>query len=280
MKKASPPVPQLQSGEVLVDTHCHLDMDAYRTDLKTVLTNCSKYGIRYIVTIGIDLSSSQRAIEIAKQTPMVFATIGVHPHDVDNITAKTYTNLKELALLESQHIVGYGEIGLDYAKQYSSIQQQRIHFKKQLVLAKDLKLPVVIHNREADNDMLSILKEASPFDKGGIMHCFSSDYDYAQKIMDLGLHISVPGIVTYKNASALKEVVRKVPLTSLLLETDGPFLSPHPHRGKRNEPLNLLFTATEVATLRGISLEEVARQTTKNAIDVFDLPQIPPPHTS
>ncbi len=274
MKKDKKKPPALTRDTYLVDTHCHLDMDAYRNDLEAVLNSSCQHNIKYIVTIGIDLISSRKAVEIAKRNAMVFATIGVHPHDVDNITNTTYANLQDLAETASRHIVGYGEIGLDYVKKYSSANQQRKQFKNQLSLAKELNLPVIIHNRDADEDMLTLLKESAPFDHGGVMHCFSGGSDFAQAILDLGLHISIPGIVTFKNAVTLKKIVREIPLTSLLLETDGPFLAPHPYRGKRNEPVYLLYTAAETASLRDISLEDLAKQTTHNAIQLFGLPSI------
>ncbi len=274
MKKVQKKLPATPSNSYLVDTHCHLDMDAYGRDLDAVLDRSYRHNIRYVVTIGTNLSSSRKAVEIAKHYEMVFAAIGIHPHDVDNIKKTTFLRLQELAETAPPHIVGYGEIGLDYVKKYSSVHQQRKQFKNQLSLAKELDLPVIIHNREADDDMLSLLCEAAPFNRGGVMHCFSGDVPFAQKILDLGLHISIPGIVTYKNAHTLKDVVREIPLTSLLLETDGPFLTPTPHRGKRNEPLFILYTATEIARIRQLSLEKVAKQTTQNAIHLFGLPAI------
>ncbi len=274
MKKNLQKLPEIPPDVYLVDTHCHLDMDAYKCDLKAVLNRSLQHNIKYVVTIGIDLLSSQKAVQLAEQYEMVYATIGVHPHDVDNIKETTFPGFLDLVENTPAKIVGYGEIGLDYAKTYSPVQQQRKHLKNQLSLAHELDLPVIIHNRDADDDMLKILKKASPFSQGGIMHCFSGSVNFAKKILDLGLHLSIPGIVTYKNAHTLKEVVRELPLSSLLLETDGPFLSPTPYRGKRNEPLYILYTAAEIAKIRDISIEEVAKQTTENAIQLLDLPNI------
>ena len=273
-KRQDPPV--LKSDIPLVDTHCHLDMTAYEQDLGVILQNAFQHNVRAVVSVGIDVHSSIQAIELASRHPMVSATIGVHPHDIDNITDKTFPILADLAQKHKKHVVGYGEIGLDYVKGYSSPENQRKQFRNQLSLAAELGLPVIIHNREAHEDTLSILQEMGPLMHGGIMHCFSGNFDFALKILDLGMHISIPGTVTFKNSGLLQEVAGKMPLSSLLLETDGPFLAPHPFRGKRNEPLFVLYTAQKVAELRNISIEELAKQTSRNAQAVFGLHHLTP----
>ena len=222
----------LGNSTYLIDTHCHLDMNAYG-DLDAVLNRSATAGVKRIVTIGIDLKSSKAAVEIARKYPDVHATIGVHPHDVQAITDTTYEELLILYRRNANLIVGYGEIGLDYVKNYSPPERQREHFRRQLDLAAELKLPIVVHNREADQDTLEILHAAKPLQYGGIMHCFSGDYSFAKKILDLGMLISIPGIVTFKNARTLHEVAKSIPLESMVLETDGPFLAPHPFRGKK-----------------------------------------------
>ena len=270
MKNITTHLPVLGKGTYLIDTHCHLDMTSYDEDLREVLERAEKNQIRRIVTIGIDLTSSERAILLARRYKQVSATIGIHPHDVKNTTDQDYEELKRMFAKYSAYIVGYGEIGLDYVKNYSSIDKQRHHFAKQLHLAGDLNLPVIVHNREADTDTLTLLKEAEPLNRGGIMHCFSGDYDFARQVLDLGLLISIPGIVTFKSATTLQEVVRKIPLTSIVIETDGPFLAPHPYRGKRNEPSLVLHTASKIAEIRNTSIEEVAKQTSLNAEKLFE----------
>ncbi len=271
VKKKQKDIPIPVSRIPLVDTHCHLDMEAYEDDFEDVLRNAYQHNIRAIVSIGIDLESSIHAVNLARKHQMISATVGIHPHDVDNMTDKTLSMVADLAEKNKEHVVGYGEIGLDYVKRYSSPENQRKQFRNQLAFAEDLHLPVVIHDREAHEDTLSILKEKGPLKYGGIMHCFSGDLQFARQVLDLGLFISIPGTVTFKNADKLKEVAKSAPLSSLLLETDGPFLAPHPHRGKRNEPQYILYTAQEVANLRNISLEELAGQTSKNAMEVFSL---------
>lgn len=269
MKKNDAASIQLSPAVQFIDTHCHLDMEAYSADLSQLLDRALASHVKRIVTIGIDLQSSRKAVTIAAKYQPVSATIGIHPHDVDNLKNSDYGELERLYSDHADQIVGFGEIGLDYVKQYSDPSRQREHFKRQLELAHALKLPVVVHNREADDDTLKILKATHPLVFGGIMHCFSGDITFAQKVRDLGMLISIPGIVTFKNAVVLHEVVRQIPLSSMVLETDGPFLAPHPFRGKRNEPSYLVYTAQKIAELRGIDVEQVSRQTTKNAEILF-----------
>jgi len=271
MTKRHQPPPTISQDCYFVDTHCHLDMSAFTKDFNQILLNASKNNVRKIISVGIDLKSSMAAIEIARAQKHIFATIGIHPHDIDNISESTYTSLIKLFSQYSDHIAGYGEIGLDYFKNYSDPASQRKHFAKQLSLANELKLPVIIHNRQADDDTLNILRATKPFTYGGILHCFSGDYEFARKILDLGLLISIPGIVTFKNAAILHDVVKKVPLTSLVLETDGPFLSPQPFRGKRNEPAYIPYIAEKIAQIQEISIEQVANQTTTNAENLFKI---------
>jgi len=264
--------PPLSANTSLIDSHCHLDMGAYSEDLEEVLTRAAMHGVHHIVTIGIDLESSKRAICLAQKHTCISATVGVHPHDVDRIAADTYTKICDLADTHREQVVGFGEIGLDYFKEYSSTANQRSHFARQLALARELRLPVIVHDRDAHDDALRIMKESGAAEIGGVMHCFSGDLDFARKVLDLGFLISIPGVVTFKNAIDLQEVARQIPLSSMLVETDGPYLSPHPLRGKRNEPVNVLFTAACIAELRQISLDEVAMQTTANARRLFRFP--------
>ena len=261
----------LPEGCHLIDTHCHLDMDAFSCDLEMVLVRAKKCGIEFIVTIGIDLPSSQTAVHLAEQHSFIRASVGIHPHDVHSATDAMYLSLSQLIDTNRELVVGYGEIGLDYVKKHTDPELQRKHFKRQLEIAKEFELPVIVHDREAHDDILRILQDCGPYPGGGVMHCFSGDYAFAQRILDLGFHISIPGIVTFKNATGLQEVARMVPLSALLVETDGPFLAPHPWRGQRNEPSFLLQTATFIAGLRNISLGELADVTSANAISLFGL---------
>lgn len=263
-------LPSLGAGEELIDTHCHLDMEAYSDDLEAVLSRSRRAGVSRIVTVGIDRESSEKAIRLAETCDGVYATVGVHPHNVQDFSDEGDYDVLRL-LCRHEKVVAYGEIGLDYVKDYAPIPLQKEHFARQLSLAGEFSLPVVIHDREAHADILDMLKAAAPFTAGGVMHCFSGDAEYAREVLDFGFLISIPGVVTFSKAEVLQDAVRNIPLSSLILETDGPFLAPVPHRGRRNEPSYLIHTAQMVADLKGISLAEVARQTTQNAIRLFSL---------
>ena len=262
-------LPVAGHGTVLIDTHCHLDMSAYQADCEAVLARALAAGVTRIITVGIDLESSRRAIGLAEQHEGVYATVGVHPHNVAELAEGDYAELR--GLCRHPKVVAYGEIGLDYVKNYAPVALQKVHFARQVALAKELQLPLVVHDREAHDDIMEMLEAAGPFPAGGVMHCFSGDATFAKRVLALGFHISIPGVVTFAKAGMLQEAVREIPLDSLVLETDGPFLAPVPQRGKRNEPRLLLFTAHKVAELKGLSLEEVARQTTRNAVRLFGL---------
>jgi len=268
-KRAAPPI--LTSDSRLIDSHCHLDMDAYHGDLDEIINSADKCGVNRIITIGIDLTSSFRAVELANQYPGIYATVGIHPHNAEDASDDIYRELKKMAA--GPKVVGYGEIGLDYAKQYAPKNIQLREFARQLALAEELHLPVVIHDRDAHEDTLMLLRERESFPDGGVMHCFSGDISFANQVLELGFYVSIPGIVTFKNAGELQQVVREVPLTRMLLETDGPFLAPDPWRGKTNRPEYLLYTAGKVAELKNIPVDEVARQTMLNTEKLFSLPQ-------
>ncbi|MGE4558831.1 MAG: TatD family hydrolase [Desulfobulbus sp.] len=271
MKSAPPPLPHLNGFAELTDTHCHLDMEAYADDLDAVIATATQHGVTRIITIGIDVASSKEAVRLASRYSNVFAAVGIHPHDADQATPQALEQLRMLA--GHEQVVGYGEIGLDYVKNYAPRSVQIHAFTQQLNLARTLNLPVIIHDREAHEDTLRLLKAAGPLPRQGVMHCFSGDIRLAKAILDLGLYISIPGVATFANAHTLREVIQAVDLNFLLLETDGPFLAPVPNRGKRNEPTFMLHTAQMVADLKKISLEEVARTTTANASRLFQLPE-------
>ncbi|MCF6289411.1 MAG: TatD family hydrolase [Desulfobacterales bacterium] len=269
-KKKRSPLPLLPAGVTVVDTHCHLEMAAYQPDREEVLQASAKAGVTRVITIGIDLETSRQALELADRHGDVFATVGVHPHNVADISGADYESLRSLAAYPK--VVAYGEIGLDYVKCYAPKEQQREHFQRQIELGRELNLPLIIHDRGAHDETMAALTAAAPFPAGGVMHCFSGNIHLAEQVMELGFHISIPGVVTFNKAEELHEVAARVPLSTLLLETDGPFLAPEPWRGKRNMPAYILYTADKIARLRNLSLEEVARQTTENAEKLFRLP--------
>ncbi len=269
MKKNT--LPTLSPGYGLIDSHCHLDMEACQDNIDDLIDSANQCLVHTIITIGIDLASSQRAVELASTFPGVYASVGIHPHSAEDGDDAIYQQLQKLAA--SKKVVAYGEIGLDYAKQYAPVERQRVEFIRQLELAKELELPIIIHDRDAHEDTLRIIKEQGPFPADGVMHCFSGDINFAHQVLDLGLYISIPGIVTFKNAADLQKVAQEIPLDRMLLETDGPFLTPAPFRGKRNRPEYLLYTAAMVAQLRGVTIDEVAQHTSQNTMQLFSLPQ-------
>ena len=268
-KKPEIPLPCLGPGVTLVDTHCHLDFPDYGGSPGQVIKEAAQAGVEQIVSVGIDLESSRKAVALAETQQGLFATVGVHPHHVESLDEQVYNELQQLA--GHPRVVAVGEIGLDYVKQYAPVALQQEHCRLQLRLARQLDLPVIIHDREAHADMLRLLAEEGPFPAGGVMHCFSGDGDFARQVLELGFYISIPGVVTFPNAEALRDAVREVPLGSLVLETDGPFLAPVPKRGKRNMPHYILYTAQKVAQVKGVSIDEVAKATTDNARALFKL---------
>ncbi len=252
----------------LIDTHAHLNLtDSYKKDLEEVIQRAKEAGVSKIINVGIDLKTSIRALELAYQYQGLYATAGIHPHEVRKVTEETYATLR--ALLQDQKMVAVGEIGLDYAKEYSPRAQQQEHFLRQLTLAKELRLPVVIHSRDASPDIMNLLKQELP--ERFVFHCYAGSVEEAREILDLGGYISITGIVTFPKAENIRRIVRFVPLDRLMVETDCPFLTPVPHRGKRNEPAFVKFVAEAVAQVKGISLEECAQQTTENARRFFRL---------
>ncbi len=254
---------------MLIDSHCHLDMKDFDKDRDEVLERARKDGIVHMISIGIDVKSSESALALARQYPFISATVGCHPHDADECGADDLEILSHMAA--QPEVVAWGEIGLDYYRNYSQKENQRKIFKIQLELARAAELPVIIHDREAHEEVYATLKKMGKGEQKGVIHCFSGDRDLAEAFIALGYYISIPGTVTYKKAIQTKEVAASIPLDRMLVETDSPFLAPVPRRGKRNEPSFVNHTAREIAKLRDIPFETVAEQTTRNAIGLFGL---------
>ena len=257
-------------GLDLIDTHAHLDIPPLSEDQSGAISRAEKVGVCQIITIGIDLASSKRNVDLAKQFSQVYAAVGIHPHDAKGASNWVYKELLELAGISN--VVAWGEIGLDFAKEYSPRDIQRKVFRQQIQMAGQVDLPIIIHDRDAHVETVEILREEAAGTLRGVMHCFSGDGEVAKKVLDLGLFISITGIVTFSKAEVVKEVVRYVPLERLLIETDSPFLSPVPFRGKPNEPARVVHVAEEIARIKELPLEEVARCTSANARDLFRLP--------
>ncbi|MFH1082294.1 MAG: TatD family hydrolase [Pseudomonadota bacterium] len=254
---------------MLIDSHAHLDMNDFEKDRDELLERAITGGIVHIISIGIDLNSSAETLKLAAKYAYVSASVGYHPHNADECKPSDLDRLAEMA--SESEVVAWGEIGLDFYRGYSAPEKQSEVFQRQLGMADDLGMPVIIHDREAHKEVYATLKKMGKGERKGVIHCFSGDTDLAEAFIQLGYFISVPGTVTYKNASHIKAVAASIPLDRMLVETDAPFLSPVPKRGKRNEPVNVTFTAREIARLRNITFEEVALQTTKNARILFGL---------
>jgi len=255
---------------MFVDSHCHLDHERFESDRDAAIERAFAAGLTDLITVGADLASSSRAIVLAEQHPHVYATIGVHPHDAKEAPTDYLDQLRALRQ-RSSRIVAVGEIGLDYHYDLSPRELQRRLFEEQIALARELDLPIVIHMREAEDDCLDILRRAGRAPLRGVLHCFTSTLDFARQCLDLGLFISIPGVVTYQKPGELVEVVKRLPLDSMLVETDAPYLAPVPLRGQRNEPAFVVHTVDKIAALTGNSVEDVRRTTGRAAARLFGL---------
>ena len=254
---------------MLVDSHAHLEMPDFKRDLEQVIQRAKESGVGYIFTVGTEKKDWKRAVEIADSHPSIYAILGVHPHNAKEIDDQTYPTLRKLC--RNGKVKAYGEIGLDFFRNLSPRDIQLKRFREQIALAKELGLPIVVHDREAHQETLEILKSEKAEECGGIIHCFSGDYGMAKACMGMGFYISITGNITFKNAEELREIVKRIPLESLLVETDAPFLTPDPFRGKRNEPSYVRYTADKVAEIKKVSFERVAEVTTENALRVYCL---------
>ena len=258
------------SGPDFIDTHVHLDIPPLAGDQSGAIRRAEKVGVRQVITVGTDLASSKKNLELARQFPQVYAAVGIHPHDAKGASDEAYSELLRLAGIPN--VVAWGEIGLDFVKEYSPRDIQLRVFRQQVRLAAGIALPIIVHDRGAHVETVEILREEAAGVLRGVMHCFSGDVKLARQVLDLGFFISVTGIVTFPKAKLVKEVVNYVPLERLLIETDSPFLSPVPYRGKPNEPARVVHVAEEIARIKEVSLQEVARCTSANARDLFRLP--------
>lgn len=256
----------------LIDTHAHVHASAFDADRAAVFERARAAGVAHIINVGYDLPSSHASVELARSYGQVYATVGIQPHYALTTTPEHLGELR--GLLALPEVVALGEIGLDYHHDRAPRPAQREFFAQQLALAADVVLPVVIHSREAHADTVEVLAEAQlalPI----VMHSFSGDWDYAAACLELGAYLSFSGPLTFPKSTDLQDVARRVPLDRLLIETDCPYLSPHPFRGKRNEPARVALVAERLAALRGMRLDELAEVVWRNACTVFGLPQDP-----
>ncbi|MCY7948617.1 TatD family hydrolase [Bacillus atrophaeus] len=252
---------------MLFDTHVHLNAEQYDTDLEEVIQRAREEKVDHVVVVGFDRPTITRAMELIEGYDFMYAAIGWHPVDAIDMTDEDLLWIKELSAHEK--VVAIGEMGLDYHWDKSPKDVQKEVFRKQIALAKEVRLPIIIHNRDATEDVVTILKEEGAEAVGGIMHCFTGSVEVARQCMDMNFYLSFGGPVTFKNAKKPKEVVKEIPNDRLLIETDCPFLTPHPFRGKRNEPSYVKYVAEQIAELKGMTYEEVAAVTTENAKRLF-----------
>ena len=252
-----------------IDTHVHLNADQYEEDLQEVIDRALEANVKKMVVIGFDRITIERAMKLVEEYSFIYAVVGWHPVDAIDCTEEDLKWIEELAAHEK--VVGIGETGLDYYWDKSPKDVQQELFRKQIRLAQKVNLPIIIHNRDATEDVIRILQEEEANLTGGIMHCYGGSVETAKQCIDMNFMISLGGPVTFKNAKKPKEVATEISLEHLLIETDAPYLAPHPHRGKRNEPALVPLVAEEIARLKGISVEEVAEATTKNAEKFFHI---------
>ncbi len=254
---------------MLIDSHAHLEMKDFDRDRARVIERAQEAGIAHIITVATTLPDARKALAIAEKFEPVYLAVGIHPHEVKDIGKKDYDELRALA--KEKKVVGFGEIGLDFYRNYSPRDVQISRFRELLRLGKDLGLPIIIHDRDAHEETLKIITEETNGHWKGVWHCFSGDVVLAREIVKLGFFLSIPGTVTFPKSTTQQEVVQRIPLEKMLLETDCPYLAPEPYRGKRNEPAYIRRTAEKIASLKKLSFDDVARITTINAKKLFGI---------
>jgi TatD DNase family protein len=254
---------------MLFDTHAHLDDDRFDEDRKQVIEQCKAEGVELILNAASNLHTSLKSIELAKEYDFIYAAVGVHPHDAKSMDNKTIDMLRDLAA--NPKVKAIGEIGLDYHYDFSPREVQKQVFMMQIDLAKQLKLPIIVHDRESHGDIMELFNKMNVKDMGGVLHSFSGSIEMARECVKLGFYLSISGPLTFKNNVKTVEVVREIPLDMLLIETDSPYLTPTPYRGQRNYPGYVRYVAEKIAEIKGISFEEVAKKTLENGKRLFDI---------
>lgn len=252
---------------MLIDSHAHLGMPQFDRDRREVVGRALEAGVQFIFTVGTDVASGRQAVIIAHEYPSIYAIVGVHPHNVKNMDGESLRQMREIA--QDSRVRAYGEIGLDFFRNLSPPQVQMERFRQQIRLARDLNLPVVIHDREAHCETIRILQEEGGEELDVVIHCFSGDFNMARNCLDMGFYLSVPGTITFPKAHQIREVIGQTPLERILIETDCPFLSPEPYRGKRNEPSYVRYVTERIAEIKKVPFETVASITSTNAAKFF-----------
>jgi TatD DNase family protein len=258
-----------QSSLGLIDSHAHIQGKEYTGETAAVMQRAREAGVEQIIVVGGagDMSSNAAAVSLAESSADLYATVGMHPHDAKDVGEEELRELKELAARPK--VIAVGETGLDYFYNHSPREVQRRVFAQFIRLAVEIRLPLVVHERDAASEAAELLRKEGAGKVGGVVHCFTGDYDAAREYLDLGFYLSFSGIITFKSAQPLREVVRRIPLDRMFVETDSPYLTPVPHRGKRNEPAYVRLVAEAVAGVREITLQQVAHTTTRNVRQLF-----------
>lgn len=252
---------------MLFDTHAHYDDERFELDRSDVIERAHRSGVSYIINAASDIKSCEEGIAFARKYEYMYAAVGVHPHEVGKLDENTLDRIGQLA--KEEKVVAIGEIGLDYYYDTAPREIQKHWFAQQINLARELQLPIIVHDRDAHQDSMNILKDNKANEVGGVFHCYSGSVEMAKELIDYNFYISVGGALTFKNAKKLVEVVRWVPMERLLIETDCPYLTPEPHRGKRNDSSYVRFVAEKMAQIKELSFEEVAEITLENAKKLF-----------
>ena len=256
---------------MIFETHAHYDDEQYNDDRENLLREIFSAGIGKIVNVGATMEGSRYSVYLSKQYPDMYAAVGVHPSEIKDLNEKAYEELRELS--QEEKVVAIGEIGLDYYwdKEEEVQKKQREEFRNQLTLAREVGLPVIIHSRDAAADTMEILRNEPRVENPGIIHCYSYSVEMAKEFVKMGYYIGVGGVVTFKNAKVLKQVVTEIPLERIVLETDCPYMAPEPHRGKRNSSLYIPHIVAKIAELKGVTPQEVEKVTYGNALQVYGL---------
>jgi len=255
---------------VIIDSHCHLEGEEYASDLDDVINRAKANNLHAVLSCGTTPNSNPKNVELADQVPMVFAAVGVHPHETYQMEGDTLSEIRKLGARKK--VMAIGETGLDYHYNFSLPEVQRKGFVMQVRLARELGRPLVVHCRNAEEDVVNILKTEKASEVAGVLHCFTGSLETAKRCIDMGFYVGVSGVITFKNSDAVQKVISEISLDRLLVETDAPYLAPTPHRGKRNEPSFVLLTAKKLAELKSVPVEEVYAATTANAAKLFKLP--------
>lgn len=253
----------------LVDSHAHLDNRPFAEDLDAVIDRAAENGVGYILSVGCDLASSVANVQLAQRYQSLYAAVGFHPHDAEALNQTALDQFREL--LQQSKVVAVGEIGLDYYRNRSPQDVQQQAFRSQIALAKETGKPIIVHDRDAHDDVIRILTEENATNVGGVLHCFSGDLKMARQCLDLGFYLSFTGTITYPKNDAARQMLGELPLDKILLETDCPYLSPQPFRGKRNEPAYVRYAAATLAEIKGLTVDDVARITSRNCFDLFGI---------